>query len=153
MIYKRPSPLHGHIQVTLELPSSIWADRIYLVGEFNNWNPRATPLHCARSGVWRVTLDLPAGRRYEFRYLIDGRWCTDQHADGCTSGKDHPVNSYVDTVLPQEAHPAETEEGAAHRILIADWPIRPRTPENGRARTQARVIPPVDVEEEQPVHV
>jgi hypothetical protein len=162
MIHKHPSPFSGHIRVTFELPASIWADRICLVGEFNNWNPCATPLHCTRSGIWRVTLDLPAGQRYEFRYLIDNHWCTDHHADGCTIGAHHAVNSYVDTVLPPEpyndgsgpslVHNARSAQGAEpHETQVAGKQIRPRTPENGRARKHAGTVTPVDAEENQPV--
>ena len=42
MIHKTQSPLPGHVRVVFELPSCIWADRIFVVGDFNHWNERAT---------------------------------------------------------------------------------------------------------------
>ena len=102
MIYKEPSSKVGAVRVTFQLPASVWANRVYLVGDFNNWNPCASPFQRLHNGVWSITLDLPARRRYEFRYLIDGHWCTDYHADGCTENKYHGLNSIVETTLPLE---------------------------------------------------
>ena len=54
-----------------------------------------------RDGVWRVTIDLPSGSRCEFRYLIDGQWKTDYHADGFTANAYGSDNSVVEATLPQ----------------------------------------------------
>src|SRR5262249_47038231 len=35
---------------------------VALVGDFNDWDPQATPLHPDRSGVWTVTVPLRPGR-------------------------------------------------------------------------------------------
>lgn len=83
MIYKTHSPLPHHVRVTFELPADLWAGQVYLVGDFNQWSARATPLVQERDGAWRATLDLPCDRCYEFRYLIDGQWRTDSGADHC----------------------------------------------------------------------
>lgn len=101
MIYKATSSIPDHIQVTFELPACIWADRIFLVGDFNGWNESATPMCQDRDGVWRVTIDLPSGSRCEFRYLIDGQWKTDYHADGFTANAYGSDNSVVEATLPQ----------------------------------------------------
>lgn len=82
MIRKIRSPRPHHIRVVFELPACLWADRVYVVGEFNNWDQSGTRLQQDRDGVWRTSLDLPAGERYRFHYLIDGCWHTDDHADG-----------------------------------------------------------------------
>jgi 1,4-alpha-glucan branching enzyme len=103
MIRKSPSSLPNHVHVVFELPSSLWADRVYLVADFNDWNPSATPLRQQRDGIWRTAVDLPAERRYEFRYLIDGYWCTDYHAD---SRGDNTLNSVVETTPPAERYVA-----------------------------------------------
>jgi hypothetical protein len=100
MIYKTASPRHSRVRVTFELPASLWADRIYVVGDFNDWNATATPLRQERDGVWRAVVDLPVGPHYEFRYLIDGRWSTDLHADGCVPNAHGSSNSVVETVPP-----------------------------------------------------
>ncbi len=97
MIHKQHSPTSGHVRVRFQLPSCIWADRIFLVGDFNNWDQKATPLRQERSGNWMVTLDLPEGQRFEFCYLIDGNWQTDYNADGFAANKQGIQYSLVDT--------------------------------------------------------
>ncbi len=55
---------------------------VHLVGEFNGWDLSATPMKKQKSGIFAVTIDLPAGREYQFRYLLDGtRWENDWEAD------------------------------------------------------------------------
>jgi hypothetical protein len=99
MIYKIPTSQPGLVCVVFELPSCVWADRIVVSGTFNNWNERELPMHQDRDGVWRARLELPLGQRYEFRYLIDGRWQTDYHADGFTENGFGSHNSIVDLTL------------------------------------------------------
>ncbi len=100
MIRKAPSQQPDHVRVTFELPPNLWAARIYLVGEFNQWNAQATPLHQDRDGMWRVALDLPTGGAYEFRYLIDGRPQIDFYADSFSCPDHLEQNSVVWAVLP-----------------------------------------------------
>ena len=100
MIYKQPSPKPECIRVIFELPSCIWADKICLTGDFNQWDTLCMPMRQTRSGVWRAELDLPIGERFEFRYLIDGHWQTDYHADGNATNQFGTVNSVVFTELP-----------------------------------------------------
>ena len=104
MIYKEPSDKPGKVRVTFELPASIWADRVNLCGDFNDWSETATPLQPRRSdGTWRVTLELDAGRHYQFRYLVNGTdWHSDWNADGYAENVHGTDNSVVDTTL-QEA--------------------------------------------------
>ncbi len=96
MIHKQHSPLPGHVRVTFELPSCVWADQVFVTGEFNNWNQRALPMKQSRDGVWRAEVDLLEGCIYQFRYLIDGRWQTDHHADGFSGNSYGSQNSLVD---------------------------------------------------------
>ena len=67
----------------VELPEDIQVDSFNLVGEFNNWDPAATPMqHNGKKKVFRTTLELEPGREYQFRYLINGQqWCNDWHAE------------------------------------------------------------------------
>lgn len=90
MIKKEPGDKQGRVLVTFELPGSTWAERINLVGEFNDWDTQATPLAHDRSNAdWETTIELEVGRRYRFRYLVDGKeWLNDWYAD------DYAENSY-----------------------------------------------------------
>jgi 1,4-alpha-glucan branching enzyme len=55
------------------------AERVYVAGTFNDWSPRATPLKKGENGEWLVRLTLEAGR-YEYRFVVDGRWTDDPRA-------------------------------------------------------------------------
>jgi 1,4-alpha-glucan branching enzyme len=118
MIRKEHSPIADCVRVTFEVPASAWADHIYLVGDFNNWDRRTLPFQRARNGVWRITIDLPARKRFEFRYLIDDHWCTDSHADGYAKKKDRESNSFVETTLPIENVADTTGHGMVHEAAV-----------------------------------
>lgn len=119
MIRKIPSPKANCVRVLFELPACVWADRIFLVGDFNEWSTSITPFTQGRDGVWRAGADLPAGREYQFRYLVDGRWQTDFHADGWVDNEFGSQNSIVYAALPAEARPAIGATSLLHEELAA----------------------------------
>ena len=103
MIYKSPGP-KGKVRVLFYLPASFWADTIHLVGDFNDWDSTATPLHLD-DNCWSITLDLDAGRSYEYRYLVNNTdWVNDWQADRFTPSELGGDNSVVVTLL-EEAMP------------------------------------------------
>lgn len=57
------------------------ASSVALVGDFNGWDPTATPLARAPGdGIWAVTLPLPPGR-YHYSFVVDGtHWARDPTA-------------------------------------------------------------------------
>jgi hypothetical protein len=58
------------------------AKRAEVVGEFNNWTHSATPMKKLRDGTFVATIELPIGREYQFRYLLDNNsWMNDSDAD------------------------------------------------------------------------
>lgn len=104
MIRKEPTGKKDLVRVTFELSSTLWAERINLVGEFNDWDTTATPLTRSRSDAnWKVTLELPAGRRYRFRYLVDGKqWMNDWLADDYVENPYGSYDSVVDLTYAPE---------------------------------------------------
>ena len=44
-------------RVTFTLPGSLWADAIYLVGDFNDWHRTAHPLNRRRGGEWYIKVN------------------------------------------------------------------------------------------------
>jgi hypothetical protein len=108
MIRKYRSPIPGHVRVIFELPSCVWADRISLTGEFNDWRENDIVLQQTRSGVWQATVDLPLGTSYQFRYVVDGQWCTDSHADGVSDNMYGSQNSLIIAKLPESEQVQET---------------------------------------------
>lgn len=87
-----------YVEATFRVAGCIWADSIFLVGDFNHWNPKSHPFRQTRNGDWEIALRLNLGHAYQFRYLCDGTWQTDNHADGFTYD----------------------ERGVANGLLIAD---------------------------------
>jgi Carbohydrate-binding module 48 (Isoamylase N-terminal domain) len=63
------------VHLRLVAPTS---SRVVVVGDFNNWDPGATPLRSnGREGIWTVELRLKPGR-YHYTFLVDGRtWVRD----------------------------------------------------------------------------
>ena len=116
MIERQAVDRGGLVRVTFELPSAVWADRVNLVGEFNDWDTTATPMtRDRRHDDWRVTVELPAGRRYLFRYLLDGQeWVNEWHADDYVETEDGLWDSVVDlleTGVPPEVRALPHGEG------------------------------------------
>jgi 1,4-alpha-glucan branching enzyme len=71
-------------KVTFRLPRAAAqnAEKVHLVGDFNEWRTDATPMTRLKSGEFKATLDLESGREYQFRYLIgDDTWENDWEAD------------------------------------------------------------------------
>lgn len=72
---------HGDVAVVFRLPASIWADSVFLVGDFNGWSTSATPMRRGEQ-YWEAALKLPAGSTYYYAYLVDGvDWCSDRPGD------------------------------------------------------------------------
>lgn len=81
MIRCEPAKGDDHVNVTFAIPASGTDERVSVVGDFNNWDPVATPL-AKRGETLRASVSLDIGRRYAFRYLADGgRWFNDDEAD------------------------------------------------------------------------
>ena len=68
----------GVVRFELHAPE---AHSVVVVGDFNDWDPAATPLEPAgSSGAWAVTLPLGPGR-YRYGFVIDGtEWLADPGA-------------------------------------------------------------------------
>jgi len=85
-------------KVTFYTPDAIKAENVHLVGDFNNWDDNATPMEALRDGRFKVTLDLEAGREYQFRYLVDrAEWHNDWEADKYVPNPFSGDNSVVTT--------------------------------------------------------
>jgi 1,4-alpha-glucan branching enzyme len=102
MIHKRMSKNGDKVIVAFEIPGSVWADQIHLVGDFNDWNRESLPLRRNGRDDWRVEVELDRGREYHFRYLIDGdNWRSEWRADRHVAGSDGAYDSVVIAQLPQ----------------------------------------------------
>ncbi len=52
------------------------AKQVCLCGAFNDWSPTATPMKRQADGRWVTTLALAPGR-YQYKFVVDGRWMED----------------------------------------------------------------------------
>ncbi|NOZ25287.1 MAG: glycoside hydrolase [Nitrospirae bacterium] len=71
-------------RVTFRLPKEAapGAQKVSIVGDFNNWDKGATVMKRLKSGDFSITMELETGREYCYRYLIDAtRWENDWWAD------------------------------------------------------------------------
>lgn len=85
-------------RVTFIYPNTNHAKRVSLVGEFNHWDTKASPLKHKKDGAFEVTLELEKGQDYQFRYLTDqGEWCNDEAADAYVPNPFGGDNSVVST--------------------------------------------------------
>jgi 1,4-alpha-glucan branching enzyme len=58
------------------------AKTVYIVGDFNDWKVNASPMKKLKNGSFTIVIDLPVGKEYQYRYLIDGtNWENDWDAD------------------------------------------------------------------------
>ena len=58
------------------------AKMVHIVGDFNNWQKKSSPLKKLKTGTFKITLDLPRDQEYEYRYLVDNIiWENDWDAD------------------------------------------------------------------------
>jgi len=95
-VYLKTKPI---CKVTFSIPKENHpgARTINVVGEFNNWSPKATPMIAYKNGSFAATIDLSVNNQYQFRYLLDGiDWKNDWEADNyvhCPYGNCH--NSVV----------------------------------------------------------
>lgn len=64
------------VRFELDVPKA-WS--VSVVGTFNDWKAGATPLSGFGGGRWATELSLVAGR-YEYRFVVDGKWIDDPKA-------------------------------------------------------------------------
>lgn len=93
----------GVVKVDFILPDAIAADAdsAYLVGDFNNWDEKATPMTQLKSGSFKITLDLEPNREYQFRYLVNGNqwhndWDAEKYVANPFSGDNSVISTYPD---------------------------------------------------------
>ena len=73
---KETKPKTKKVQFNLFAPE---AGRVFLVGDFNNWNVDNLPLKKANKRTWEVSIALSPGR-YEYRFWGDGVWYDNPNA-------------------------------------------------------------------------
>jgi 1,4-alpha-glucan branching enzyme len=96
MITKRRAPRNSHVRVTfvLERPD---AETVQIAGDFTEWQA-SKAMRRSPEGPWRIAVELPSGREYSFRYLVNGvQWVNDPSADKYVANPYGSENSVVVT--------------------------------------------------------
>lgn len=122
-------------RVTFQLTPERGARSAAVLGDFNDWRPEAHPMERAEDGSFRLTVSLPAGRRFRFRYLFDGEsWANDETADSFA------LNQFgsQDAILDLSAADRPAGEPATARPKKAATAKAPAKPAGGAVRTQAK---------------
>ena len=84
-------------QVTFELPEGIQAQKVSVVGDFNNWDENTDRMKKVKQ-VWKATVELDKDQEYQFRYLVNGTdWHNDDGADKYVPNNISGDNSVVVT--------------------------------------------------------
>lgn len=52
------------------------AKEVYLLGDFNQWDPKKHPMKRKGQNKWVASVVLPEGQ-YEYKFLVDGQWVED----------------------------------------------------------------------------
>ena len=113
-------------KVTFSLPAAVQGETVFLVGDFNNWDEKATPMKRQKDGSFTTVIELEKGREYQFRYLVNGtEWHNDWEADRYVPNPFSGDNSVV--VTEGDAAPA-AEASAEAKPKRATKPRTPKTP-------------------------
>jgi 5'-AMP-activated protein kinase regulatory beta subunit len=66
----KPKTKRKKITFSLEATN---ATQVFLMGDFNSWNPKKHPMKKDENGIWEKAVIIPPGT-YEYKFLVDGRW-------------------------------------------------------------------------------
>ena len=76
------------------------AKEIRLVGDFNNWEWKSAPVLKNTKGQYKIKFELPAGKKYEYRFLADEKlWLNDDNADAYVPSPHFVDNCIVDLTV------------------------------------------------------
>lgn len=73
------------------------ASEVCLVGAFNDWDSRATPMRQNTRGVWTTTVELAPGS-YEYKFVVDGQWRCQPGVHGVLHGLPGYVHNHCGTL-------------------------------------------------------
>jgi 1,4-alpha-glucan branching enzyme len=96
MLIKNYSKSGTICRVTFKYTHSHSSENAALVGDFNSWSVQENPMKKLKNGDFSVTISLPAGNSYQFRYVLDGNtWVNDAEADSYVTNQYGEENSIV----------------------------------------------------------
>lgn len=132
----------GRWEVEFSLPAEVGTAHAWVVGEWDDWDPQATPLTADADGRLAGTVTLAPDRRYRFRYYLgEGRWENDWQADEYVDNDHGGSDSVVELPPAPSPPPAATgtgaKKGAAKDKPAAKAPAKKATPANKATASKA----------------
>ena len=86
------------VKITFTLSLADTPHPVSVLGDFNAWDSLTHPLKKRSNGTRSVSVVVPTGGRYAFKYLADGgTWFNDIEADAHDTNEYGQVNSVVVT--------------------------------------------------------
>ena len=99
------------------------ATEVLLLGEFNDWNlDKPIVMKKQKNGSFQVSVDLKAGKNYQFRYLIDRTfWENDWDADDYIFIEEFEIhNSVISISKPMKSAPkTDKTESSTKKVTPA----------------------------------
>jgi 1,4-alpha-glucan branching enzyme len=74
---------HRNLQAVNFICNAPQAQRVSLVGDFNNWDAATHPMQRMPDGAWLLKLELRHGH-HRYAFLVDGNLTLDPRAQGIT---------------------------------------------------------------------
>ncbi|MGM0497251.1 MAG: isoamylase early set domain-containing protein [Bacteroidota bacterium] len=70
---------------------------VYVAGDFNNWEPKKKLTNKNNDGVFKGTMLLGRHKRYEYKFIINGKWSVDPNCDEWVPNSLGSLNSVLKT--------------------------------------------------------
>lgn len=126
-------------KVTFSLPKEAvnGGSEVRVLGEFNNWTwEQGVPMKATKA-EYKGSVELDAGRQYEFRYLVDGTtWVNDWAADAYLSTPYGVENSVV-ALEAAVAAPASKKAAPKKKAVAAKAPAKKAAPKKAAPKKAA----------------
>lgn len=88
-----PKIVADGVEFSINVPDATY---VTIAGNFNGWNPRVTELSKNDSGIWSIKLTLKLGKKYYYKYVVDGYQLADPDNPNTVSDGYGGVNSVVE---------------------------------------------------------
>ena len=98
---------HKQVGIHFHVATNAWTVRewapaalaVFLIGDFNGWNPQHTQLERSGAGMWTATIPLKPGR-YQYMFVIDGKqWIADPLATEASGDGFGAENAVLDVSI------------------------------------------------------
>jgi 1,4-alpha-glucan branching enzyme len=80
--------------VTFVCVPKINAKKVFLAGDFNQWQPQTKPMTKSKDGSYRASVKLPPGE-YQYKFVVDGVWFNDPQAESQVINRHGTLNSVI----------------------------------------------------------